>query len=116
MRKILLLLFIALAINLNAQSEKMIEKAKSNAGYVAKAMKLSDADQQFLYDALLNSYVEGATRKKGLTQEEKKEVGKEVRSELKEELSKNFSKEQIKEIFALIKEKREKDKAQAQEK
>ena len=110
MKKILFVVFIALTLNMSAQSKKMVEKATSNTEYIANAMKLDNADKQFLYETLLNSYKDAALRKKGLSKEEKKEVGKEIRKELNDELSKNFSKQEVKEINALIKEKREKDK------
>ena len=110
MRILILMALVAITANLNAQNPKMIERAKSNTDYVAKAMKLDDAGKQFLYESLLSSYQDAAKRKKGLSDEEKKEVSKEIRKELKTELETKFSQEEVKQIFALMKEKRENEK------
>lgn len=106
----ILIACLALSVSLSAQTKRMIDRAQGNTDYVAKSMELNDEDRQFLYTALLNSYKDAADRKKGLSDEEKKAVNKEIRKELKAELSKQFSEDEVKEIFALIKEKREKDK------
>lgn len=111
MRILILVVLVAVSVSLSAQNKKMIERASSNTEYVAKAMNMDDSSKQFLYESLLNSYQDAAKRKKGLTDEEKKEVSKEIRKELKMELNKKFSKDEVKQIFALIREKREKDKS-----
>lgn len=111
MKKLILMMaIIGLTISVNAQSQKMVDKAESYSEYVAKAMDLNDVDKLFLNVSLLNSYKDAAERKKGLSKEEKKVVNKEIRVELKTELGKTFSKEEVKEIFTLMKEKRELDK------
>ncbi|RUA30466.1 MAG: hypothetical protein DSY76_02500 [Bacteroidetes bacterium] len=107
---ILLVAIMGFTITLNAQSQKQIDKAKSCSEYIAKAMSLDEAKTTFLYKALLNNAVEAKERKKGLDKEAKKAVNKALKNELKAELSKQFSKEEIKRIFALMKEKRALDK------
>ena len=107
---ILFIAFIGLTFSVNAQSDKLKDKAASETEYVHATMKLSDVNKVFLYKSLLTQYDEFSKKSKGLSKEEKKVIRKEGSKALKKELQKNFSKDEIKQINALIKEKRQKDK------
>ena len=111
MKKLILFIaFIGITFSVNAQSKRIKEKASSETEYVNASMKLSDVNKEFLYKSLLTQYDDISKKTKGLSKEEKKVIRKEASKALKKELKNNFSKDEIKQINALIKEKKEKDK------
>ncbi len=113
MKKIILIIaIIGLTLNLSAQSQKLKDKTLSNTEYIAKAMDFNDLQKNYLYKTMLNNSHKGYEMRKGLSKEERKEVNKELRKELKTSLSIEFSNDEIKQIFALLKEKKELDKKQ----
>jgi hypothetical protein len=113
MKKLILLVaLIGFTFSVQAQKKgKMDARVKTMVDYIAQKMNLNEEKTTFLYDTMLANTKESMQKKKTLTtKEEKKQVNKEMHKKLRQDLSEKFSKEEIDQIFALMKEKRQLDK------
>ena len=117
MQKLFLIIAaVAISFTANAQSKKLKERTKSKTEFVAEKMNLDKEKKDFLYNAFLANSVEFNKKKKGLPKKERKAVNKEARAALKTKLSEKFSEEEVKQIFALLKERRQLKKQKANSK
>lgn len=104
----LVVLFISLTTNTQAQQKKSYAQKKSAAisEYVAKEMKLDKAQKAYLHEVLLNK-MELTSKKlkdKNLSEEQKKAIHKESFQVMNTNLLKKFSKKETQEIYSLMKE------------
>lgn len=108
MKKIVLFILLAgFLTTANAQKKSYQEKkATTNTEYVADKMNLDDAQKTFLHSVLLEKYVNTSeqTKDKDLSKEEKKVIYKASYKITSEKLAKKFTKEEVKEIYASLKE------------
>ena len=114
-RIILLIAIIGFTFGAQAQKKnsKMEAKVKSTAEYITQKMNLDESKSAFLYETILANAKLASQKKKAVsTKEEKKAINKEMRKKLKKELKAQFTEEEVNQIFALMKEKRELDKQQ----
>ena len=121
MKNILLLLIISIIGSTSfAQSnvsdkdkEKAAKKAETESTYIAKHMKMNDADKTFLFNTFKTRFLYTATYAggdKNIDPEFKKGVYKKASQWTNEELNKHFSKAETKQILSLLKTKRDHDK------
>lgn len=118
----LLFIFYIIGISVFAQTnvsdkdkKKSLKKAESESTYVAKHMKLNDADKTFLFNTFNTRFLYTATYAggdKNVDAKYKKEIYKKASQWTNEELNKYFSKNETKQILTLLKTKRDHDKKQ----
>ena len=112
MKKVILFILLAgFLTTANAQKQSYQEKkADSDTEFISTKMSLSADKTIFLHEVLLEKYQETSAEIKGkdLSQEEKKAIYKASYKKTSEKLANQFSKDEVKEIFALLKEQNKK--------
>lgn len=108
MKKVILLVFaLSLFSNVNAQKKSKFEvNLTKTVKVIADDMGLKKDKSTFLYNTLLEERNSRMAQNKGkdLSKEEKKVIAQAVKKEARKKLKKQFSNEEIKTIYASIRE------------
>ena len=114
---LLIFTFLSFAFATNAQNNEVIKlkadkKAKEYSEYLSKHMSLNRSEKAFIEKTFYTRSLYIFTYAKGedVTKDYRKALMKKSNQWLEDELNKKFSVEDTKEILALIKEKRKKEK------
>jgi hypothetical protein len=114
MKKVILFVFaLGLFANVNAQKKSNSEvKLAKNVSAIAEEMDLNKDKETFLYNTLLEEKKHRMSQIKGkeLSKEEKKVIVKAAKKDTTKKLKAQFSSEEIKQVYALIKEQYQKSK------
>lgn len=114
MKKVILFVFaLSLFSNVNAQKQSKFEvNLTKSVKVIAEDMGLNKDISTFLYDTLLEERNSRMAQNKGkdLSKEEKKVIAQGAKKEATKKLKKQFSSEEIKTIYASLREQYQKSK------
>ena len=114
MKKVILFVFVlSLFTNVNAQKKSQLEvKLGKSVAAISEEMDLKKDKETFLYNTLLEEKKSKMSQTKGkeLSKEERKVIVQAAKKDTTKKLKKQFSSEEIKKIYALIREQYQKSK------